>query len=101
MSYEVADDGNLYCGGGCGGEQIQAGSESVSSTEDVPAEPSVQVSHEVTPGNTTNTQGVVMKKTGKKISFKLITGLIFSIFSIWVSLLWTDTQDGGHYLVPT
>ena len=101
MNYEVADDGNLSRGSGCGGEQFQEGSESVSSTEDVPAEPSVQVSHEVTPGNTTNTQGVGMKKAGKKISFKLITGLIFSRFANLVSLLWINTQDGGHYLVPT
>ena len=101
VNYEAADDGNLSRGSGCGGEQFQEGSESVSSTEDVPAEPSVQVSHEVTPGNTTKTQGVGMKKAGKKISFKLITGLIFSRFANLVSLLWINTQDGGHYLVPT
>lgn len=102
MNYEVADDGNLSSGGG--GEQFLEGSESVSSTEDVPAEqpePNVQVTHEVIPGNTTDTRGVGMKKAGKKISFKLICGLIFSILAIFLSLLWIDTQDEGVYLVPT
>lgn len=102
MNYEVGENGNLSSGGG--GDQSQGDSESVSSTEDVPTEANVQVSHEVIPGDTIDTQGVGMvgmKKAGEKISFKLVYGLIFLLFATLVSLLWVDTQDGGYNLVPT
>lgn len=98
MNQEVAENGNSSGGGG---ELCQAGYESVSSTEDVLANSNVQVSQELLPGNTTLNQDVGMMKAGKKISFKLVYGLMSLLFAIVVSLLWIDTQEGGRHLVPT
>ncbi|KAK9290885.1 hypothetical protein L1049_009064 [Liquidambar formosana] len=96
VDYEIEGNENLSSGG----EQFQVGSESVSSTEDVPTDVDVQVSHEVFPGSKTEIQKLGIEKTRWKRAFQLLCGL-FVLFAVFASLLWIDNEDEGYNLVPT
>ncbi|KAI4348443.1 hypothetical protein L6164_009166 [Bauhinia variegata] len=80
----------------------QAGSESVSSTDGLPADPNMQVPPELVPANRKNTQNVSMGRAHKKTKFKLFcSGISFAILAMATPLLWINSQQEIHYLVPT
>lgn len=96
VNNEVQGNGNLSNGG----EQFEIGSESVSSTEDFPADAVVQVSHEVVPVSKIEIPKSSLKKSYRKTTLKLIS-LLIGLVALLGSLLWTWGQDEGYYLVPT
>ncbi|XP_057982890.1 protein SINE1 [Malania oleifera] len=98
VNYEVK--GNEKSPGSVG--QFKDGSESVSSTDDVPHDADPQVSCEIDPETVTGAQKLSTERTKrKKTTFNLICGLIFLLIAIFASLLLMDHQDGSFYLVPT
>ncbi|XP_022719281.1 protein SINE1-like isoform X2 [Durio zibethinus] len=97
MIYEVKGNGHL-CNDG---EAFQGISESVSSTDDGPADVHVQGSHEAVPVNKTETQEFHNVKVRKKKASKMFFGLLFVIVAVLTSLLWTEVQDESFYVVPT
>ncbi|XWS42445.1 hypothetical protein CRYUN_Cryun16bG0014700 [Craigia yunnanensis] len=97
MIYEVKGNGHMYTDG----EEFQGVSESVSSTDDSPADVDVQGSHEAVSMNKTETQEFHNGKTRKKTAFIMFFGLFFIIVAVLTSLLWTEVQDECFYVVPT
>ncbi|OMO98953.1 Survival motor neuron interacting protein 1 [Corchorus olitorius] len=108
MIYEVRRNGNMYTNG----EEYQGVSESVSSTDDSPADvDDVQESHDEVPMKKTETQEFPVRKTEtqdfskekarKKTASKILFGLFLFIVVILTSLFWTEVQDEGFYVVPT
>lgn len=96
VNYEVEGTENLS---GCG-EQVQIGSESVSSTEDVPADVDVEVSHEMLTGSKIEIPKSSIKKSYRRIAFKLVCSL-FMLLALLASLLWIGDRDEGYNIVPT
>lgn len=99
MIYEVKGNGHLYTTG----EEFQGVSESVSSTDDSPAEVDVRGgSHEVVPANKTETREFHNEKARKKTTVsKMFFGLFLIIVAVLASFLWTEVEDEGFYVVPT
>ncbi|XWS58272.1 hypothetical protein CRYUN_Cryun08bG0019700 [Craigia yunnanensis] len=97
MIYEVKGNGHMYTDG----EEFQGVFESVSSTDDNPADVDVQGSHEAVPVNKTETQEFHNEKARKKIASKMFFGLFLIIVAVLTSLLWTEVQDESFYVVPT
>ena len=83
------------------GEEFQGVSESVSSTDDSPADFDVQGSHEAVPVNKTETQEFQNEKARKKTASKMFFGLFLFIVAVLSSLLWTEVRDESFYVVPT
>ncbi|KAK7396165.1 hypothetical protein VNO78_16976 [Psophocarpus tetragonolobus] len=81
----------------CAEVEVQAGSESVSSTDDLPVDGDKQMPTEVVPGNRNDTPTAL-----QKTKYKLVCGLSFVVLVVATPLLWINSQDEGHhYLVPT
>ncbi|XVE62905.1 hypothetical protein DITRI_Ditri06bG0156900 [Diplodiscus trichospermus] len=98
MIYEVKGNGHRYTDG----EEFQGSSESVSSTDDSPADVVVQGSHEAVTVNTkTETKEFRNEKARKKTDYIMFFGLFFIVVSVFASLLWTEAQDESLYVVPT
>ncbi|XWS64623.1 hypothetical protein CRYUN_Cryun05aG0019000 [Craigia yunnanensis] len=97
MIYEVNGNGHMYADG----EEFQGVSESVSSTDDSPADVDVQGSHEAVPVNKTETQEFQNEKARKKTASIMFFGLFLIIVAVLSSLLWTEVQDESFYVVPT
>lgn len=93
------------------GEKSQGGSESVSSTDDIPVNVGEQESHKVTPDCRTETQAQAqaqtqsfcIEKTRRKIYLMPVCGLPFVLLALLILFTWMNDQNefDGHYLVPT
>lgn len=84
--------------------QFQGGSESVSSTEDFPADANMQASPKVVVFEKRNdAQATVhIKKAFRKTKLKLVYGLSFVLLAMATPLLWINNiQEESRYLVPT
>ncbi|XVF42086.1 hypothetical protein PTKIN_Ptkin01aG0331800 [Pterospermum kingtungense] len=99
MIYEAKANEHMYTDG----EEFQGVSESVSSTDDSPAEIDVQGSHEAVPASSTQTETQVFRneKARKKTASKMFFGLILIIVAVLALFLWTEVEDEGFYVVPT
>ncbi|KAF8395974.1 hypothetical protein HHK36_017585 [Tetracentron sinense] len=83
------------------GEQMQDGSESVSSTGDVPANADAKPSCEVVPEDKTRIQSLCIKRRNfGKAALNLVCGLFFMLFAV-ISALWIDNKEEVFNLVPT
>ncbi|KAJ7971876.1 ARM repeat superfamily protein [Quillaja saponaria] len=97
LNCDCQENESLYAGA----EQFQDGQESVSSTDDLPADADLQMPHEVVPENKMETQRARTEKQHQKTAFKLVCGFSFVLLASFVPLLWNNDQDKGYYLVPT
>ncbi|KAK7267069.1 hypothetical protein RIF29_19733 [Crotalaria pallida] len=70
--------------------QFQDGTESVSSTDDLLGDADMQMPPKVVPESR-------LRKTRRKF----VCGLSFVLVAMATPLLWINTQEEGHYLVPT
>ncbi|PON44199.1 Coatomer beta subunit [Parasponia andersonii] len=106
-NYDNRTNGSLYADG----EKLQGASESVSSTDDIPAaNVGEQVSgkviqdHKTENQAQTQNQSSIIEKPRRKISLMLVFGLLpFLLLAVFVVLDWMNDQNefDGHYLVPT
>ncbi|KAF7819292.1 protein SINE1-like [Senna tora] len=98
MRHKSNDNESLYAD-----IQFQGGPESVSSTEDLPADADMQASPKVVvPGKRNDTDTTVhVKKALRRTKLKLVYGLSFVLLAMATPLLWINIQEEGHYLVPT
>ncbi|KAG8649845.1 protein SINE1 isoform X2 [Manihot esculenta] len=94
---EVEDNRNLYADD----EQFQDTSESVSSTDGIPVETDGQASPEVVTESKDDTPRCHNRKSHWRNSYRLVVGLFFALLAVLTSLMWTDGQKEGQYLVPT
>ncbi|XP_061336993.1 protein SINE1-like [Gastrolobium bilobum] len=85
----------------CADGELQGGSESVSSTDDFPGDADMQITNNVVPENRDGTQSFRTEKALQKTKFKLICGLSFVLLAMATPLLWINSQDESHCLVPT
>lgn len=84
----------------CADVEFQAGSsESVSSAGD--ADIQMMPSKVVLENRKVTTQMDLMQKALQKTKFKLVCGLSFVLLAMATPLLWINSQDEGHCLVPT
>ncbi|KAL2335075.1 hypothetical protein Fmac_016288 [Flemingia macrophylla] len=95
VNYDSKENGSLY-----GEDQFQGGPESVSSTDDLSAN-NLQSPSKVGPESKNGTQTVLMGKPFQKTKHKLVCGLSFALLAIATPLLWINSQEEGHFLVPT
>ncbi|RDY09090.1 Protein SINE1, partial [Mucuna pruriens] len=96
VNYDSKGNGSLY-----GDVQFQGEHESVSSTDDFADNTDMQMPSEVGPKSRNDTQTVIMRKPFQKTKHKLVCGLSFALLAIATPLLWINSQDEGHFLVPT
>ncbi|XP_027357207.1 protein SINE1-like [Abrus precatorius] len=94
--YDSKENGSLY-----GDVQFQGGAESVSSTDDLPGDADMQRLVEMVPESRYVTQTVLIKKPLQKIKRKFVCGLSFVFLAMATPLLWINSQEEGHFLVPT
>lgn len=78
----------------CAEVEFQGGSESVSSTDDLPVDDNVPP--KVVPENR-NVPATALQRA----KYKLVCGVSFVLLAVATPLLWFNCQDEGHYLVPT
>ncbi|KAI8562005.1 hypothetical protein RHMOL_Rhmol03G0001300 [Rhododendron molle] len=97
MNYEVKRDEKLPAGS----EQLQVGSESVSSTEDIPAAADLQVNEKVSPGSKVQFQTFEIQKTNCKSPTKVVCSLFVVLFALFICSMLINDQDDGYGLVPT
>lgn len=85
------------------GEQSHGGSESISSTDGVPAHGDVQAAIPVAVAyhSKLKPQCTGIQMAYKKTGLKLVCGFSIFLFTIFTSLLWIDDRAQGSYLVPT
>ncbi|KAG4176652.1 hypothetical protein ERO13_A11G259100v2 [Gossypium hirsutum] len=76
-------------------------SESVSSTDDSPAELDVLGSTDAAPKNKKETLEYHNEKVGKNMAPKLFLGLFLIIIAVLTCLWWTEGEDESFYVVPT
>ncbi|BAU01949.1 hypothetical protein LR48_Vigan10g142000 [Vigna angularis] len=94
---DAKENGGLYCD-----DQSQGGPESVSSTDDNPVNSDMQRRpSEVGPDRGNGTETVLVGKPFQKTKHKLVYGISFALLAIATPLLWINSQDEGHFLVPT
>ncbi|KAK8712599.1 hypothetical protein V6N13_147835 [Hibiscus sabdariffa] len=79
----------------------QGVSESVSSTDDSPAEHDVQEPNDADPTNKKETLEFRNEKARKATAYKMFFGLFLIIIVGLTSLLWTEVEDESFYIVPT
>lgn len=97
MNYEVKKDETLPAGS----EQLQVGSESVSSTEDIPTA-DFQVNEKVSPGSKVESQSFIeIQKTNCKSPTKVVCSLFVLLFALFICSICLNDQDDGNGLVPT
>lgn len=97
MNYEVKRDEKLPAGS----EQLQVGSESVSSTEDIPTAADLQVNEKVSPGSKVQFQTFEIQKTNCKSPTKVVCSLFVVLFALFICSMLINDQDDGYGLVPT
>ncbi|KAI7991340.1 Protein SINE1 [Camellia lanceoleosa] len=97
INYVVEKDGELHVGN----EQFQGGSESVSSTEDIPINADLQVAEKVVPGSEVESLNFDNQKNNCKSAISMVCGVFVMLFAVFISLLWIDGQDESYNLVPT
>ncbi|WVZ15540.1 hypothetical protein V8G54_013106 [Vigna mungo] len=91
------ENGGLYCD-----DQSQGGLESVSSTDDNLVNSDMQRrSSEVGHDRGNGTETVLVGKPFQKTKHKLVYGISFALLAIATPLLWINSQDEDHFLVPT
>jgi len=95
-NYDSKENGDLY-----DDDQFQGGPESVSSTDDNPVNSDMQRPSEVGPESRNGTETVLMGKPFQKTKQKLVCGISFALLAIATPFLWINSQDEGHFLVPT
>lgn len=93
-------DGKEY-GSSCGDGQYQGGSESVSSTDDLPADVDNQKPSEDVRESRKDPQIVRMEKPIQKTKRRFVCGLSFVILAMATPLIWLNSQEEAHFLVPT
>ncbi|KAJ1433240.1 Armadillo-type fold [Sesbania bispinosa] len=82
--------------------EFEDNSESVSSTDDpLGGDADMQMPAKVVPKSRNLIENDRMEKTLQKAKFKLVFGLSFVLLAMATPLLWINSQDEGHYLVPT
>ncbi|KAK7271081.1 hypothetical protein RJT34_26692 [Clitoria ternatea] len=85
-----------------GDVQFQGGSESVSSTDDLPGDADMQKRPpEVVPQSRNDTHATLMEKALQKTKRKFICCLSLVILAMATPLLWINGQEESHFLVPT
>ncbi|CAL5432031.1 unnamed protein product [Camellia sinensis] len=89
INYVVEKDGELHVGN----EQFQGGSESVSSTEDIPINADLQVAEKVVPGSEVESLNFDNQKNNCKSAISMVCGVFVMLFAVFISLLWIDGQD--------
>ncbi|KAJ1398343.1 hypothetical protein SESBI_31183 [Sesbania bispinosa] len=97
----VADHGNYDSKeneSSCDDVQFQGGQESVSSTDDLPGG---DADMQRPPESRDDTQTVLMKKPLQKAKRKFVCGLSFVLLAMATPLIWINSQEEGHFLVPT
>ncbi|ESW23831.1 hypothetical protein PHAVU_004G079400 [Phaseolus vulgaris] len=96
VNFDSKENGGLY-----GDVKFQGGPESVSSTDDNPITSDIEMPSEVGPESGNGTETVLMGKPFQKTKQKLVCGISFALLAIATPLLWINSQDEGHFLVPT
>ncbi|XP_020220685.1 protein SINE1 [Cajanus cajan] len=96
VNYDSKENGSLY-----GEDQFQGGPESVSSTDDLLANNDLPSPSEDVLESRNGTQTVLIGKPFRKTKHKLVCGLSFALLAIAAPLLWINSQEEGHFLVPT
>ncbi|CAJ1953383.1 unnamed protein product [Sphenostylis stenocarpa] len=97
VNYDSKENGGLYSD-----DQFQGGPESVSSTYDNPINSDMQRPSEFgRPESRNDTETVLVVKPFQKTKHKLVCGISFALLAIATPLLWFNSQDEGHFLVPT
>ncbi|XP_059647313.1 protein SINE1 [Cornus florida] len=95
MNHEIKKDVNLSGGG----TQLHGGSESVSSTEDLPSDADLQVSRDEIPEIKSEASFDVQRKH-RKSTLSVLSGFLLVLFAVFICLLRIDDHGEG-YLVPT
>ncbi|KAK6942004.1 hypothetical protein RJ641_027381 [Dillenia turbinata] len=96
-NYEGFGNGNLA--GSM--QQMQGGSESVSSTEDFPAHEGAEMSHEIIPEIRSETQKLSTREKVGKTRINLVCGFLLVLFAFFASMLLIEVQEERFTLVPT
>ncbi|XP_027351141.1 protein SINE1-like [Abrus precatorius] len=81
--------------------EFQGGSESVSSTDDLPEDYDMHMPRKVVPENGNVRPIDWMDKALQRTKLKLVCGLSFVLLAMATPLLWISSQDEGYYHVPT
>ncbi|WCJ43660.1 ARM repeat superfamily protein [Euphorbia peplus] len=95
--YEIEQNRHMYGDS----EEFQDTTESVSSTDDVPVVPDVQVSQKVVTAEKDDSQRFSSGKRHRKYSYWLIVGMFFALVALFASLLLIDDHEGPYHRVPT
>lgn len=69
-------------------------------TDELPAESDLKMHPEVVSEND-NTKKFGMEKTLQRTKLKLLCGLSFALLAMATPLVWINSQEEGHFLVPT
>ncbi|PNY17684.1 arm repeat superfamily protein [Trifolium pratense] len=85
----------------CGDVQYQDGSESVSSTDDLLGDANTQRPSKEIPESNKVPQIVRMEKPLQKTKRRFVCGLSFVILAMATPLIWINSQEEAHFLVPT
>lgn len=97
MNYDFYGNANESL---CADVEFEVGSESVSSTDDLPIDADMHMGSKKEVSE--NKNATQIEKAVKKTTFKLVFGLSFVVLAIATPLFWINNQDEGHhYLVPT
>jgi hypothetical protein len=81
--------------------QYQGQSESVSSTDDLLGDAGTQRPSKVVPESSKDSQIVRMEKSLQKTKRGFVCGLSFVILAMATPLIWINSQEEAHFLVPT
>ncbi|XP_058750284.1 disease resistance-like protein DSC1 [Vicia villosa] len=101
IAHHVNYDSNEN-GSSCGDDvQFQDGLESFSSTNDILDNSDMQKPCEDVPESRKDLQIVYAEKPLQKTNCKFVCGLSFLILAIAMPLLWINSQEEAHFLVPT
>ncbi|XP_027193099.1 protein SINE1-like [Cicer arietinum] len=84
----------------CSDVEYEGRQESVSSTDDLPGDVGMQRPSEVIESRN-DRQTVLTKKPLQKTKHKFACGLVVILAMATTPLLWMNSQDEGHFLVPT
>ncbi|CAJ2637379.1 unnamed protein product [Trifolium pratense] len=85
----------------CGDVQYQDGSESVSSTDDLLGDANTQRPSKEVPESNKVPQIVRTEKPLQKTKRRFVCGLSFVILAMATPLIWINSQEEAHFLVPT
>ncbi|KAK2451080.1 ARM repeat superfamily protein [Trifolium repens] len=85
----------------CGDVQYQGRSESVSSTDDLLGDAGTQRPSKEVPESSKDPQIVRMEKSLQKTKRRFVCGLSFVVLAMATPLIWINSQEEAHFLVPT